>query len=198
MSTYNSTDSRFLTVANSMTNSGTQNVKLILDINTNYFYTLDDNNNFKAIEFQPPTLSFYLEGNTSATTITSANTWFNFASNVAPILQYQSQLNNGLHLNLATGKIEYTGETRWFSIQGHIEVSAGNNQEIDIALFKNGTIIPGSTTKVVTTSGGKTSSVPGLSIVQLSNGDICDIRVNNTSGSTNITVKSLNVIIQAI
>jgi len=198
MSTYNSTDSRFLTVANSMTNSGTQNVKLILDINTNYFYTLDDNNNFKAIEFQPPTLSFYLEGNTSATTITSANTWFNFASNVAPILQYQSQLNNGLNLNLATGKIEYTGETRWFSIQGHIEVSAGNNQEIDIALFKNGTIIPGSTTKVVTTSGGKTSSVPGLSIVQLSNGDICDIRVNNTSGSTNITVKSLNVIIQAI
>jgi hypothetical protein len=198
MSTYNPTDSRYLTVANSMTNRGTQNVKLILDINGNYFYTLDDNNNFKAIEFQPPTLSFYIEGNTSATTITSANTWFNFASNVATILQYQSQLNNGLHLNLATGNIEYTGETRWFKFEGHIEVTSGNNQEIDIALFKNGTITPGSTTKVVTTSGGKTSSVPGMSIFELSNGDILDIRVNNTSGATDITVKSLNVIIQAI
>jgi len=198
MSTYNPLSDRFLTIANVKTRNGQKDVRLVLDVNLNVFFTLDDDGNFKAIEFQPPTLSFYMEGNTSATTITSANTWFNFASNVAPILQYQSQLNNGLHLNLATGKIEYTGETRWFSIQGHIEVASGNNQEIDIALFKNGTITPGSITKVVTTSGGKTSTTPGLSIVQLSNGDICDIRVNNTSGSTNITVKSLNVIIQAI
>jgi hypothetical protein len=198
MSTYNPTDSRFLTVANSMTNTGTKNIKLILDIIDNYFYTLDDNNNFLAIQFQPPTLSFYLTGNTSATTITSANTWYNFASNVAPILQYQSQLNNGLHVNLATGKVEYTGETRWFSFQGHVEVSAGNNQEIDIALFKNGTISPGSTSHVVTSSGGKTSSIPGMVIVELNNGDICDIRVNNNTASTNITVKSLNILIQAI
>jgi hypothetical protein len=159
---------------------------------------LDDDNNFLALEFQPPTLSFYFEGNTSATTISSANTFFNFSSNVAPTLQYQSQLNNGIHLNTSTGKIEYTGDTRYFMITGHIEVSAGNNNEVDIAAFKNNTIIPGSTTKVITTSGGKTSSLPGMAITSLSNGDIVDIRVNNKTATTNITVSSLNVLIKGI
>jgi len=83
-------------------------------------------------------------------------------------------------------------------ITGHIEVSAGNNNEIDIAAFKNNTIIPGSTTKVITTSGGKTSSLPGMAIVELSNGDIVDIRVKNKSATTNITVSSLNVLIKGI
>lgn len=198
MPTFNPNLDRYLTVAQVMTNQGTKNIRLILDLDANTFYTLDDDNNFLALEFQPPTLSFYFEGNTSATTISSANTFFNFSSNVAPTLQYQSQLNNGIHLNTSTGKIEYTGDTRYFMITGHIEVSAGNNNEVDIAAFKNNTIIPGSTTKVITTSGGKTSSLPGMAITSLSNGDIVDIRVNNKTATTNITVSSLNVLIKGI
>jgi hypothetical protein len=196
--TYNPNLDRYLTVAQVMTNKGTKNIRLILDLDANTFYTLDDDNNFLALEFQPPTLSFYIEGNTSATTITSASTWFNFSSNVAPTLQYQSQLNNGIHLNTSTGKIVYSGDTWYFMITGHIEGSAGNNNEIDIAAFKNNTIIPGSTTKVITTSGGKTSTLPGMAITSLSNGDIVDIRVNNKTAATNITVSSLNVLIKGI
>jgi hypothetical protein len=181
-----------------MTRDGEQNIRLILDVVNNVFYTLDDNNNFVALEYQPPTLSFYITGNTSATTITSANTFLNFSSNVAPVLQYQSQLNNGLSLNTSTGKIEYIGVPRYFMIIGHIEVSAGNNNEVDIAAFVNGNIVAGSTSKVVTGSGGKTSSIPGMAVTQLNAGDILDIRVNNKTAATNITVSSLNVIIKAI
>ena len=198
MSTYNPLSNKFQTLANSLTPNGQKNIRLILDVDNNYFYTLDDDENFKAIEFQPPTLSFYITGNTSATTISSANTWFNFSSNVAPVLQYQSQLNNGLHLNTSTGKIEYSGVNRYFQFIGHIELSSGNNNEIDIALFKNGELVPGSISAVITSSGGKTASIPGMGITQLTNGDICDVRVNNKTGTSAITVKSLNILIKAI
>lgn len=198
MTTYNPLSNQFVTVSNAMTRDGEQNIRLILDVVNNVFYTLDDNNNFVALEYQPPTLSFYITGNTSATTITSANTFLNFSSNVAPVLQYQSQLNNGLSLNTSTGKIEYIGVPRYFMIIGHIEVSAGNNNEVDIAAFVNGNIVAGSTSKVVTGSGGKTSSIPGMAVTQLNAGDILDIRVNNKTAATNITVSSLNVIIKAI
>lgn len=198
MTTYNPLSNQFVTLSNTMTRNGEQNIRLVLDIDNNVFYTLDDNNNFKALEYQPPTLSFYLTGNTSATTITSANTWFEFASNVAPVVQYQSQLNNGLSLNLSTGKVEYTGNTRYFMVIGHIEVSAGNNNEVDIAAFVNGVIVPGSVSMVITRSGGRTSTLPGMAITELKSGDILDIRVNNNTASTNILVSSLNVLIKGI
>ena len=198
MTTYNPLSKQFVTLSNTMTRDGEQNIRLILDVDNNVFYTLDDDNNFVALEYQPPTLSFYITGNTSATTITSANTWFNFSSNVAPVLQYQSQLNNGLSLNTSTGKIEYSGIPRYFMIIGHIEVTAGNNNEVDIAAFVNGNIVPGSISMVICGSGGKTSTLPGMAITQLSSGDVLDIRVNNNTATTNILVSSLNVIIKAI
>ena len=195
---YNPNLDKYLTVAQVMTRQGTKNIKLILDLDANTFYTLDDDNNFLALEYQPPTLSFYITGNTSATTIASSSTWFNFSSNVAPVLQYQSQLNNGLHLNTNTGKIEYSGDTRYFMIIGHVEVSSGNNKEIEIAAFKNDILIPGSISMVITGSGGKTSTIPGMAITSLSNGDVVDIKVNNNTDTTDITVSSLNVIIKGI
>jgi hypothetical protein len=51
---------------------------------------------------------------------------------------------------------------------------------------------------VITASGGKTSTIPGMAITSLSNGDFVDIRVNNNTDTTNITVSSLNVIIKGI
>lgn len=198
MTTYNPLSNQFLTLSNTMTNNGLKNIRLVLDVDNNVFYTLDDDGNFKAMEYQPPTLSFYIEGNTSATTISSANTFFNFVTNVAPVIQYQSQLNNGLSFNLSTGKVEYTGETRYFEFIGHIELSSGNNNEIDIALFKNGVRVGGSTSRTITSSGGKTTSLPGMGIVELSSGDTCDIRVANITGTSSITVKSLNVLIKGI
>ena len=49
MPTYNPLDSRFLTTANAITRDGQKFVRIILDIEDNIFYTLDDNNNFTPI-----------------------------------------------------------------------------------------------------------------------------------------------------
>jgi hypothetical protein len=46
---YNPTDSRFLTVAQSRTNNGQKDIRIILDIPTNDFYSLDDDGNFNII-----------------------------------------------------------------------------------------------------------------------------------------------------
>jgi len=198
MTTYNPLSNQYITLSNTMTRDGEKNIRLILDIINNVFYTLDDDGNFKALEYQPPTLSFYITGNTSATTITSANTWYSFASNVTPVVQYQSQLNNGLSLNLSTGKIEYFGLPQYFSFIGHIELSSGNNNEIDIALFVNDIEVPASKSAVVTTSGGKTSSIPGMAITLLNTGDVAEIKVKNKTATTNITVSSFNILIKQI
>jgi hypothetical protein len=47
---YNPTDSRFLTLAQTRTNNGTKDVKLILDTLDKVFYTLDDDGNFDAVD----------------------------------------------------------------------------------------------------------------------------------------------------
>lgn len=47
--TYNPTDSRFLAVAQARTNNGQKDVRIILDIQTNEFYSLDDDGNFNLI-----------------------------------------------------------------------------------------------------------------------------------------------------
>jgi hypothetical protein len=198
MTTYNPLSNQFITLSNTMTRNGEQNIRLILDIDNNVFYTLDDNNNFKALQYQPPTLSFFITGNTSATTITSANTWVNFVSSIPPTVQYQSQLNNGLSLNQSTGKIEYSGLSSYFSFIGHIELNAGNNNEIQIALFNNGNLVPGSITNVITSSGGKSTTIPGMAVAQLNSGDVLDIRIMNKTSATNITVTNFNILIKQL
>jgi len=48
---YSPNNPKYLTVSTSMTNDGEKNVKIILDIETNIFYTLDDDGNFEPIQF---------------------------------------------------------------------------------------------------------------------------------------------------
>jgi hypothetical protein len=47
---YNPTDANFLTVAQSRTNNGQKDVRIILDITNNIFYSLDDDGNFLPIQ----------------------------------------------------------------------------------------------------------------------------------------------------
>jgi hypothetical protein len=48
---YNPNNPRFLTVANAITKNGQRNVRIILDVESNKFYTLDDDNNFLEIGY---------------------------------------------------------------------------------------------------------------------------------------------------
>jgi hypothetical protein len=61
---YNPLDSRFLTTANAITRNGQKFVRIILDIQDNIFYTLDDDGNFNPIG----------SGGTASSGVTSINT----------------------------------------------------------------------------------------------------------------------------
>lgn len=50
MPIYNPTDANFLTVAQSRTNNGQKDVRVLLDITSNIFYTLDDDGNLEEIQ----------------------------------------------------------------------------------------------------------------------------------------------------
>jgi hypothetical protein len=58
---YNPTDSRFLTVAQSRTNNGQKDIRIILDLPTNDFYSLDDDGNFNVIGASGGTTIDYTE-----------------------------------------------------------------------------------------------------------------------------------------
>ena len=70
MATYSPTSSNFLTVAQSRTNNGQKDIRLILDISTNTFYTLDDDMNFTEIGSSVPNINdadngLYITGTTA-------------------------------------------------------------------------------------------------------------------------------------
>lgn len=62
---YNPTDSRFLTVAQSRTNNGQKDIRIILDIPTNDFYSLDDDGNFNIIGGTQTLADVLINGNSS-------------------------------------------------------------------------------------------------------------------------------------
>lgn len=64
MINYNPNSKRFLTIAQVMTNDGTKNVKIILDVDTNIFYTLDDDGNLFEIGSHYSIISGYSQNNT--------------------------------------------------------------------------------------------------------------------------------------
>ncbi len=71
MPTYNPLDSRFLTTANAITRDGQKFVRIILDIQDNVFYTLDDDGNFNPIG----------SGGTSSSGVTSINVGTGLSAN---------------------------------------------------------------------------------------------------------------------
>lgn len=83
-------------------------------------------------------------------------------------------------------------------LEGCISVSAGNNNEIDVTFYKNGTILPCSRQSVVTSSGGKSSAIPFHCLTYMLNGDYIEVWINNTSATTNITLENINVILTEI
>lgn len=107
---YNATDSRFLTVAQSRTNNGQKDIRIILDIPTNDFYSLDDDGNFNPIASSIPNLTQVLSaGNkTGAISIISEDTFSEFG-----VLDGQSYIAVGnstnlqSYVNLLTNEIQY-------------------------------------------------------------------------------------------
>lgn len=198
---YNPLDNRFLTIGTALTRNGQKRVSVILDVDDNVFYTLDDDSNFRPIGVENIYLSVFMTGNTSATTITSANTWVNITSNQPLQVKYSNIVNDALTLNTTNGRIYYSSATissRWIKVEGMLDISDGNNNEVQAGLFLNGQLLDETITQVITSAGNKVTTIPGLAIFQMNNGDYFEIKILNATSTSSILVHKINVLATGI
>ena len=198
---YNPLSTDFLTVQNAISKNGQDFIRVILHIPSNVFYTLDDDGNFRPIGIENAYLSYYMTGNTLATTIPTINTWQTIASNAPIVQKYSNTVNDALTVNTGTGVVTYNSSTipeRWVKIEGTITVSDGNNNDIAISLFKNNQLQAETITKVVTQSGNKQTTLKGLAVINMSNGDTFTLKVLNSTSTSSVTVHSFNVFVTGL
>jgi hypothetical protein len=200
---YNPLSTDFLTVQNAISKNGQDFIRIILHIPSNVFYTLDDDGNFRPInqEIGNAYLSYYMTGNTLATTIPTINTWQTIASNAPIVQKYSNTVNDALTVNTGTGVVTYNSSTipqRWVKIEGTITLSDGNNNDIHIALFKNNQLQAETITKVVTQSGNKQTTLKTLAVINMSNGDTFTLKVLNSTSTSAVTVHTFNVFVTGL
>lgn len=94
------------------------------------------------------------------------------------------------------GEVTHLGVTASvFKIEGVSSLSSENNNEIHLAFFKNGVLIPCSEQSGITTSGGKATSISFHCVTQLEPEDNLQVYVKNSTASANVTLQNINVII---
>lgn len=128
----------------------------------------------------------------SVTTITTIDTYVKL--NTSTTLGFS---RNGLaHTN---NRITRTGaSTRVFRLEGILSASSGNNNVIHVAFFKNGTILPSSEQDGTIGVTGKSTAIPFHCLIELTTNDFIEVYVKNSSGTANITLHNVNVIIQQL
>jgi hypothetical protein len=154
---------------------------------SDYFTDFKDSSQFKSgVRGASAYLNYYDFSSESVTAVASSGTWYKLNTNTV-----EGFSQNGLsHTN---NRATYEGAQSVFDVEGIASISSGNNNEIHIALFKNGVIVPCSEQSVITSAGGRRSAVPFRCLVELSNGDYIEVFVKNESTSTNITIDNINV-----
>lgn len=146
------------------------------------------------VDNQKPQFINYFEftGN-PVTTIVSPVTWYKLNTNSTTSLFSRGDL---VHTN---NRVTYTGTTsKVFQIEGIVSVTAGNNQQVHVAFFKNNSLYPCSEQSTVTASGGKSTAVPFHCVIELQTNDYIEVFVKNETAATNITLSNVNVIVKEL
>lgn len=132
-------------------------------------------------------LNFFDISSASITTISELNAWVKLATATTEGISYDGLSHTN---NRVTASSAMT-----IKMEGICSVSSGNNNEIHVAFFKNGSIVPCSEQSVVTSGAGKSGAVPFQCLVELSANDYVEVFVKNSTSATNVTLSKLNVII---
>lgn len=146
-----------------------------------------------------PYINFYDVASASVTSGLTIDTWAKLNTTTV-----EGFTNDGLiHTNnrvTFTGLNPITGlaEPRVFHITGALSVFAGNNENIHVALFKNGSIITESEQETTMSAAGKGQSLPFFAVVELTATDYIEVWVKNETSAGNITLSRLAVIVKAV
>jgi len=84
---------------------------------------------------------------------------------------------------------------RIFKVELILSGASGNNNEIHVAFYKNDSLWPCSEQSVVTTSGGKTTSLPTQCLVNVNVGDRLRVYIKNSTASSDFVLSNVNVIV---
>jgi hypothetical protein len=96
-------------------------------------------------------------------------------------------------------RLTYVGALiRDFQVTATLSLTSGNNNIIGVYVAKNGVVITSSEMYSTTSSGGRAESITCQTILELNQNDYIEIFVENSTGTTNITVEYLNVICKSL
>jgi hypothetical protein len=145
----------------------------------------------QVITLKPAFVNYFDFSSASVTTISQIDTWYKLNTNTT-----QGFSRNGLiHEN---NKITNIGEKSTFFLQAIVSIISGNNNNIHLAFFKNGVLVPCSEQDVTTSSGGKAQALPIQCAQELSKGDYIEVYVKNVSATTNVTIDNFNSLISEL
>lgn len=103
--------------------------------------------------------------------------------------------NNGLVMT-DDNKVTNLGTSKVCSVNGSVNISGSNNNEIDFSFFVDGSLVPCSAQSVVLDSGGKASSVSFQCLVELPQNSFVEVYCLNKLNTSQIELKNINVIVR--
>lgn len=137
----------------------------------------------------PAYINCFMYGSSYTTAVASSGTWYKL--NVETTEGFSR--DGFVHTN---NRIENTDGYRVCKCEAIISISSGNNNEIHIAFYKNGTdIVPCSEQELVTNSGGRLSGAAIQCLVPLDEDDFVEVWVKNQSNSNDIDCENYNLIV---
>lgn len=134
--------------------------------------------------------NYYMNGNSTATVVSSTLVEYK-AAGTTTSNSISSKFTN------TDNRATYVGAiTRQFKVTATASLTSGNNNQIGTYIAKNGTVITSTEVYVTTNGSGRAENVVVQGIVELAENDYVEIWVENATGTSNITVTDLNLIVE--
>ena len=134
---------------------------------------------------------YYMQGNAAITTITTSSTFVKIAGTTTTGSYVEK-----FDVTTTNNKAVYTGSlTGFYKVNAVVSMTSGNNKELELAIYKNGSILTPSRSKGTSNGGGKAENVACLDIVELQTNDYIELYVANNSNTNNVVCVDLNLTI---
>jgi len=143
------------------------------------------------VAYKPAYINYFDFSSNSITDITAINTWVKLNADTTSIFSRDGLVHTD-------NKVTNTGTSKVFKIEGIISVSAGSNQTIHAAFFKNGVLHPCSEQSAITSGSNRIQAIPFHCLIGLNTDDYIEVWVKNQANTNDIILDNVNVIITEI
>lgn len=137
------------------------------------------------------TAQMYATGNTSATTVSAQNTWYKANVTTTAGLLSAGFTHTSNRLTYATS----AAADRRVLVFGNFHVVGGNNDSIEVGLGVNGANPEAAAVTHVRTPNTGEANGSGVGLLNLGNGDYLEIYLRNLTGTTDITLEDISVVV---